>query len=93
MSERDQNREWLQREGERYPDGWSARFVEAFGIEGALNLLEVQGGDPFAADLSRRPFARNEELKAVVRDARTAVTAMTRAAYLAGWEKTKDEGN
>lgn len=88
MSTRDDHREWLDRERERFPDGWSAKFVDAFGIEGALDLLAAQGGDPWDVNLTRRPFCNNDALKRAVREAREANTKMSRLAYIAGWEAT-----
>ena len=91
MTERDRHREWLTRESERFPDGWSTKFVAAFGLEGALDLLAAQGGDPYGVLLTRRPFSSNEELKAAVRDARAAATRMSRLAYEVGWDATREE--
>ena len=91
MSTREEHREWLDRERERFPDGWSANFVDSFGVEGALDLLAVQGGDPYGAKLTRRPFCNSEALKRAVREAREASSKMSRLAYIAGWEATKRE--
>ncbi|WP_336647549.1 hypothetical protein [Microbacterium sp. MMO-10] len=91
MSERDRNREWLTRENERSPEGWSAKFVAAFGMEGALDLLAAQGGDPYGVLLARRPFSSNHELKDAVRDARLAATRMSRLAFQVGWDATRKE--
>lgn len=89
--ERDRDRKWLERERDRWPDGWAARFVGKFGMEGALDLLAVQRGDPYGAYLARRPFCNSEPLKRAVREARDAVQKMMRLAYVTGWEQTQEE--
>lgn len=91
MSERDDNRQWLEREREKYPDGWGAKFVSTFGIEGALDLLAAQGGDPFGVDLTHRPFCNSESLKRAVREARESARKMMRLAYQTAWERTREE--
>lgn len=89
MSTRVEHREWLDRERVRFPDGWEARFVDAFGIEGALDLLAAQGGDPWGVTLTRRPFCNSGALKRAVREAREATRKMMRLAYVVSWEQTQ----
>lgn len=91
MTQREEHRGWLEREAERWPTGWEARFVSSFGIEGALDMLAAQGGDPFGVLLTRRPFVGSEALKRAVREARESVRKMMRLAYVVGWEQTQEE--
>ncbi|MDL5351177.1 hypothetical protein [Microbacterium sp. zg-YB36] len=85
MSARDENRAWLQRESERRPDGWEAAWLQLYGMEGALDLLEAQEGRPYAINLTRRPFSSDPALKQAVRDARTANHELARLAYQRWW--------
>lgn len=89
--ERDEHREWLNRGREKWPDGWEARFISKFGIEGALDLLAAQGGDAFGVNLTHTPFCNSEALKRAVREAREATQKMMRLAYVKGWEQTQEE--
>jgi hypothetical protein len=91
MSSRLENRKWLQDGAQRWPDGWEARSIDQFGIEGALDLLAAQEGHPFEVNLTHRPFAGNDELKALVRDARTAASELARISYQIWFEATRDE--
>lgn len=91
MSERSDNREWLERGATRHPTGWEATFIERFGLEGALDLLAIQAGDVFDADLRRRPFARNPELKELIYTAREAISAMTHSAYQVGFDEVVND--
>lgn len=85
MSERDDNRAWLERESERHPDGWEATWLELYGMQGALDLLDARGSQPFNINLSRRPFCNDDELKVAVREAREACSRMARLAYERWW--------
>lgn len=88
MSARDENRAWLQRESERHPDGWEAAWLELYGMEGSLDVLEAQEGRPNGINLSRRPFCNDPALKQAVLDARDAVSALARLAYERWWADT-----
>lgn len=90
MTERNENREWLAKESAKWPDGWEAGMIAAYGMNGALDLLAAQGGRPNEVNLTHRPFAGNPELKELVRNARTALHELAHAAYLEWWFESKD---
>jgi len=96
LSTRDENRKWLEDGARRWPDGWEARSIRVFGLEGSLDVLAAQSGDPFGVNLTHRPFAGNNDLKLVVTEAREAVSAMTRALHEHAWQALQaakaDEG-
>jgi hypothetical protein len=90
VSERDENRARLEREAERHPDGWEAQWIELYGLNGALDLLEAQSGNAHGINLTRRPFAGDEQLKGAVRDARYALSTLARLAYERWWADTEE---
>lgn len=79
---REDDRQWLENGAERDPDGWEAGYIEEFGIEGALDVLALQGGRVHEVNLTHRPFAANEPFKQLVYDAREALSAVGREAYV-----------
>ena len=81
MSARDEDRIWLLRESERSADGWEATCIRLYGTDGALDLLAAQRGAASKVNLSRRPFAGDDEFKRLVREAREAHHALERYAY------------
>lgn len=91
MSERDDNRQWLERGAERDPAGWESRLIGTFGVEGALDLFAVQNGDvqSWSIDLRRSPFRRDPKLKALVIEARRTAALAIRRAYELMWEVTR----
>lgn len=85
MGERENNREWLERESERHPDGWEAAWIDLYGINGSLDLMDAQSGEAHRINLTRRPFCNDPELKEAVRNARTALSELARLAYERWW--------
>lgn len=91
MSERDDNRKWLERGVERDPDGWEAMWIDLYGIRGSLDLLDAQSGNhSHRINLTRRPFCNDVALKDAVIAAREATSAMARQAYERWWADTED---
>ncbi|MET0886207.1 MAG: hypothetical protein ABWX92_07125 [Mycetocola sp.] len=86
-TERAENREWIERERERNPEGWESAMVAAFGMEGALDVLALQEGRPLDTNLTHTPFAGNDELKDLVMAARSAVWDVQRAAHEIAWRR------
>lgn len=83
--ERENDWEWLQSGIEQDPNGWEALYVSELGREGALDLLALQAGRIHEVNLTRRPFASNPELKALVRAARTASHELRAEAFALGF--------
>ena len=54
--------------------------------QGALDLVALQEGSVFNVDLRHRPFAGNEPLKEIVREAQEAVSRVQRVAYEIWWQ-------
>lgn len=92
MSTRDENREWLLADAQKYPDGWAAINIDTFGLEGSLDLLELTSVGPYNVDFRHSPFRRDPELKALVQDARVADMAVGRRVYElqnAAWNRAR----
>jgi hypothetical protein len=85
MSEREENRVWLERDAAQDAHGWAANAITNYGMAGALDVIEVQAGRPFGANLSRRPFCNDPELKDAIYAARDVVNEMCRRAYQRMW--------
>ena len=95
MSTRDEDREWLLRAARKYPDGWEAGIVHDFGVEGALDILAIQGGRVWEVDLRHTPFVRDRELKFLVSEAREALNQLSLRADTVWWEaaQARNSGN
>lgn len=86
MSARDEDREWLLSAAKKYPDGWEAGIIYDFGVEGALDILAIQGGRVWEVDLRHTPFVRDRELKFLVSEARAALNQLSSRAYMVWWK-------
>lgn len=85
MSTRTDNHTWLERERHRDPDGWEARLVSEFGMDGALDLLSIQSHDFGNLDLRHAPFRRDPGLKFLVQQAREAAHDASERAHRIMW--------
>ena len=90
MSNRTENKAWLERESVRSPDGWESQMIELYGMEGALDMLAAQDGFVSEINLTHRPFPTDVELKEAVRAAREATFVLARMAY-ARWFADRDK--
>lgn len=88
MSALDDRKAEIAKYGERHPDSYYGRLIHLAGsVDAAARFDLAMDGDTYWADLRKRPFAGDEELKALYREMARVVRTYREAAMQRLWDR------